>query len=162
VTFGKIEARIRLPYSRGIWSAFWALGLDIATIAWPSCGELDVMENVGSEPSTVHGTVHGPGYSGGNGITAKYELPRGQKFSDDFHTFSAIWTPVLVEFFVDGNRYGHVTPASLPPGRPWVFNQPFFLILNVAVGGDWPGPPDASTVLPQLMIIDYVRVYQQH
>jgi beta-glucanase (GH16 family) len=160
ITYGKIEARIRIPYGQGIWPAFWMLGSDIGTVGWPKCGELDVMENIGREPSAVHGTVHGPGYSGSAGITASYVLPDGQKFSDAFHTFSVAWTPDSVEFSVDGVSYSKVILASLPLGTQWVFNKPFFILLNLAVGGNWPGFPDHSTAFPQLMTVDYVRVHQ--
>jgi beta-glucanase (GH16 family) len=136
------------------------LGTDITTVSWPACGEVDIMENIGKEPSTVHGTVHGPGYSGANGIGAPYALPNGQKFSDDYHIFSVIWTSTSVEFFVDSHSYQKVTLSSLPPGTKWVFNTPFFIILNVAVGGGWPGYPDNTTSFPQTMLVDYVRVYQ--
>ena len=119
------------------------------------------MENIGREPSIVHGTFHGPGYSGANGVSASYTLPNGQKFSDDFHTFAVEWEPNVVRFYVDGLLYKTRTPADLPPGTTWVFNHPFFIILNVAVGGGFPGNPDATTVFPQTMQVDYVRVYQR-
>jgi beta-glucanase (GH16 family) len=119
------------------------------------------MENIGREPSIVHGTFHGPGYSGGNGVSASYSLPAPKKFSDDYHTFAVEWEPNVIRFYVDGLLYKTRTPADLRPGRAWVFNHPFFLILNVAVGGDWPGSPDDTTVFPQLMKVDYVRVYQR-
>ena len=157
-TYGKIEARIKIPFGQGMWPAFWMLGSDIDSVGWPGCGEIDIMENIGREPSIVHGTVHGPGYSGASGIGAAYTLANGAKFSDDFHTFSVIWSPQSVQFLVDGNSYQTVTPASLPKGTSWVFNTPFFLLLNVAVGGSWPGYPDSSTHFPQTMTVDYVRV----
>jgi beta-glucanase (GH16 family) len=160
-TYGRFEARIKIPYGRGIWPAFWMLGDDIDTAGWPNCGEIDIMENSGREPSIVHGTLHGPGYSGANGVTASYALPSSQKFSDDYHTFAVEWEPNVMRFYVDGLPYKKRTPADLPAGKAWVFNHPFFLILNVAVGGRFPGNPDATTVFPQLMKIDYVRVYQR-
>jgi beta-glucanase (GH16 family) len=160
-TYGRFEARIKIPYGQGIWPAFWMLGSDIDTAGWPNCGEIDIMENIGREPAIVHGTMHGPGYSGGNGITASYALPSSQKFSDDYHTFAVEWEPSVVRFYVDGLLYRTRIPADLPPGKVWVFNHPFFLILNVAVGGSFPGNPDATTVFPQLMKVDYVRVYQR-
>ncbi len=159
-TYGRIEARIKIPFGQGLWPAFWMLGDNIASVSWPTCGEVNIMENIGKEPSTVHGTVHGPGYSGGSGITAQYVLPNGQKFSDDFHIFEVIWTPTSVEFFVDSQSYSKVTPASLPAGAKWVYDHGFFLLLNVAVGGGWPGNPDQTTSFPQSMTVDYVRVYQ--
>jgi beta-glucanase (GH16 family) len=159
--YGRFEARIKIPYGQGIWPAFWMLGDNIDTAGWPNCGEIDIMENIGKEPSIVHGTFHGPGYSGANGITAAYTFPNGQKFSDDFHTFAVEWEPNVMRFYVDGLLYKTRTPADLPPGTTWVFDHPFFIILNVAVGGGFPGNPDATTVFPQTMQIDYVRVYQR-
>lgn len=159
--YGRFEARIRIPYGQGIWPAFWMLGNNISTAGWPNCGEIDIMENIGKEPSIMHGTFHGPGYSGGNGIGAAYTLTNGQKFSDDFHTFAVEWEPNVMRFYVDELLYKTRTPADLPAGTSWVFDHPFFLILNVAVGGGWPGNPDATTVFPQRMLVDYVRVYQR-
>lgn len=159
--YGRFEARIKIPYGQGIWPAFWMLGDDLDTAGWPNCGEIDIMENIGREPSIVHGTLHGPGYSGANGVTASYPLPPSQKFSDDYHTFAVEWEPNVVRFYVDGLLYKTRTPADLPAGKAWVFNHPFFIILNVAVGGGFPGNPDATTVFPQLMKVDYVRVYQR-
>jgi beta-glucanase (GH16 family) len=160
--YGRFEARIKIPFGQGIWPAFWMLGDDIDTAGWPACGEIDIMENIGREPAIVHGTLHGPGYSGGNGITASYALPSSQKFSDDYHTFAVEWEPNVMRFYVDGLLYKTRTPADLPAGKTWVFNHPFFIILNVAVGGNFPGNPDATTVFPQLMKVDYVRVYQRN
>lgn len=159
-TYGRFEARIKVPYGQGIWPAFWMLGDNIDTARWPNCGEIDIMENIGKEPSIAHGTLHGPGYSGERGISAAYTLPSGQKFSDDFHTFAVEWEPNVMRFYVDGLLYKTRTPTDLPPGTTWVFGHPFFIILNVSVGGTWPGNPDATTVFPQQMLVDYVRVYQ--
>ena len=156
--YGTIEARIRLPFGQGIWPAFWMLGANITTAGWPQCGEIDIMENIGREPSINHGSAHGPGYSGGSSITGLFTLSGGARLSDDFHTFAIQWAPGTIKFFVDGNIYKTVTVASLPAGASWVFDNPFFLILNVAVGGNWPGGPDATTTFPQQMMVDYVRV----
>ncbi|MGP3951820.1 glycoside hydrolase family 16 protein [Streptomyces sp. 7N604] len=156
-TYGHFEARMKLPSGQGVWPAFWALGEDIGSAGWPACGELDIMENIGKEPGTVHGTLHGPGYSGEGGIGAGYTLPNGQKFSDDFHTFAVDWSPDSITWSVDGNVYQTRTPADLN-GKKWVFDHPFFLIMNFAVGGYWPGDPDGSTVFPQQLVVDYVRV----
>lgn len=161
LTFGRIEARLKIPFGQGIWPAFWTLGTDINQVGWPTCGEMDIMENIGREPSTVHGTIHGPGYSGANGIGAAYSLSIGQRFADDFHTFAIEWEPNVIRFYVDGLLYNTITPANLPANSSWVFAHPFFILLNVAVGGFWPGNPDASTIFPQTMTVDYVRVYQR-
>jgi beta-glucanase (GH16 family) len=158
--YGHIEARIQLPRGQGIWPAFWALGDNIGSVGWPNSGEIDIMENVGREPSVNHGSLHGPGYSGGNPLTATYTLPGGQAFADAFHLFAIDWSPDLVTFSVDGNAYESHTPADTN-GNPWVFNHPFFLLLNVAVGGSFPGSPDGSTVFPQRMVVDYVHVFAQ-
>src|SRR5438105_3210696 len=159
--YGRFEARIKIPFGQGIWPAFWLLGENIDTAHWPNCGEIDIMENIGKEPSIVHGTFHGPGYSGGKGISAAYALANSQKFSDSFHEFAVEWEPNVIRFYVDGSLYRTRTPADLPAGAQWVFDHPFFIILNVAVGGGWPGNPDTTTVFPQQMQVDYVRVYKR-
>ncbi|MFI5184313.1 MAG: glycoside hydrolase family 16 protein, partial [Vicinamibacteria bacterium] len=159
--YGRFESRMKIPYGQGMWPAFWMLGADIETLGWPACGEVDVMENVGFEPAIVHGTFHGPGYSGAGGLGAPYPLSGGARFSDDFHVFAVEWEPNAVRWYVDGNLYETRTPADLPAGTKWVFDHPFFVILNVAVGGGWPGAPDATTVFPQRMLVDYVRVYSR-
>jgi beta-glucanase (GH16 family) len=156
--YGRIEARIRLPFGQGIWPAFWMLGSSFPGTPWPQCGEIDIMENVGREPSINHGSVHGPGYSGGSAISGLYTLPGSARFGDDFHVFAIQWAPQTITFSVDGVAYKTVTPALLPAGASWVFDKPFFLILNVAVGGTFPGNPDGTTQFPQEMIVDYVRV----
>ncbi|GAB1325996.1 lectin [Streptomyces sennicomposti] len=155
--YGHVEARMKIPRGQGMWPAFWMLGTDIGQVGWPNSGEIDVMENVGFEPSTVHGTIHGPGYSGSAGIGAPYSLPNGQAFADAFHTFAVDWAPDSITWSVDGNVYQRRTPADLG-GRTWVFNKPFFLILNLAVGGYWPGDPDGSTSFPQQLVVDSVSV----
>ncbi|WP_030344587.1 glycoside hydrolase family 16 protein [Streptomyces sp. NRRL S-1022] len=152
--YGHVEARMKIPRGQGMWPAFWMLG---TPVNWPDSGEIDVMENVGFEPSTVHGTIHGPGYSGSGGIGAPYSLPNGQAFADAFHTFAVDWAPDSITWSVDGNVYQRRTPADLG-GKTWVFNKPFFLILNLAVGGYWPGDPDGSTQFPQTLVVDSVSV----
>lgn len=152
--YGHVEARMKIPRGQGMWPAFWMLG---TPVNWPDSGEIDVMENVGFEPSTVHGTIHGPGYSGSGGIGAGYSLPGGQAFADAFHTFAVDWAPDSITWSVDGNVYQRRTPADLG-GKTWVFNKPFFLILNLAVGGYWPGDPDGSTQFPQQLVVDSVSV----
>ncbi|REH29579.1 glycoside hydrolase family 16 protein [Kutzneria buriramensis] len=152
--YGHFEARMKIPRGQGMWPAFWLLGDDIGDVGWPQCGELDIMENVGFEPTTVHGTMHGPGYSGANGIGAGYD---GPVFADDFHTYALDWSPGSIGWSVDGNLYETRTPADVG-GNQWVFDHPFHIILNLAVGGDWPGDPDDSTQFPQQLVVDYVHV----
>ena len=158
--YGRAEARLTLPRGQGLWPAFWMLGTDIAQVGWPACGEVDIMENLGREPTLVHGTVHGPGYSGKHAISAQYTLPGAPVLADDFHLYAADWRPSRIEFSIDGHVYATFTSASLPPGAKWVYNHPYFIILNLAVGGVWPGNPDASTTFPQDLTVDYVRVYK--
>jgi len=158
--YGRLEARLKVPYGQGMWPAFWLLGSNIDNVGWPTCGEVDIMENLGREPSIIHGTLHGPNYSGGAGPTASYTVANNQHFSDSFHTFAVEWEPNVVRFYCDGILYQTRTPADVP-GKTWVFDHPFFIILNLAVGGDWPGGPDATTVFPQNLVVDYVRVYQR-
>jgi beta-glucosidase len=155
--FGRVEARLKLPAGAGLWPAFWMLGTNLDQVGWPRSGEIDIMENIGREPNRVYATVHGPGYSGGQGIGQGYDL--GEPVSADFHTYAIEWTPNLVRWFVDDTETFSVSPDDLPSGAEWVYNHPFFLLLNVAVGGNWPGNPDANTVFPQTMLVDYVRVY---
>ena len=160
-TYGHIESRIKIPYGQGMWPAFWLLGNDISTNTWPGCGEIDVMENIGKEPTKAHGTMHGPGYSGGAGPTAIYTLPGSGKFADDFHVFAIEWEQSVIRWYVDGALYSTKTPADIGSGNTWVFSHPFFILLNLAVGGGWPGNPDTTTVFPQTMTVDYVRVCQR-
>lgn len=157
-TYGRFEARIKIPAGQGMWPAFWMLGNNIDLVSWPACGEIDVMENIGLEPAKIYGSIHGPGYIGGVGLSQTYTLSSGN-FSDDFHVYAVEWEKNIVRFYVDSAFYGSFTPNQLPQGAVWEFDHPFFLILNLAVGGDWPGPPDNTTVFPQTMLVDYVRVY---
>ncbi|MBN1171679.1 MAG: family 16 glycosylhydrolase [Micromonosporaceae bacterium] len=157
--YGRMEARMKLPKGQGIWPAFWALGDNLGSVGWPNSGEIDIMENVGKEPGTVHGSLHGPGYSGGNPLTGSYTLPNGQAFGDGFHTFAVDWAPDSITWYVDGIQYSRHVPADAG-SNTWVFGHPFFLILNVAVGGTWPGSPDATSTFPQQMVVDYVHVYE--
>ncbi|WP_017606295.1 glycoside hydrolase family 16 protein [Nocardiopsis alkaliphila] len=156
--YGRIEARIQIPRGQGIWPAFWMLGADFPRTPWPDSGEIDIMENIGREPHLVHGSLHGPGYHGGNPLTGSYMHPQGWSFADTFHVFAVDWRPGSVTWSVNGDAYQTYTWEDTR-GNPWVYDQPFFMILNVAVGGDWPGYPDASTRFPQQMRVDYVRVY---
>jgi len=155
-TYGRIEARIKLPIGQGIWPAFWMLGTNIKSVGWPQCGEIDIMEYRGQEPKFISGSLHGPGYSGGNPLTRRFYLQDGQ-FDDDFHIFAIEWTIGEIRWYVDDIHYFTAKPEDA--NGEWVFNQPFYIILNVAVGGNFVGPPNSSTVFPQTMLIDYVRVY---
>jgi len=157
--YGRFEARIRIPAGQGMWPAFWMMGEGAAS--WPDRGEIDIMENIGKEPDTVHGTIHGPGYSGSKGISTPFTLPAGRKFAEDFHVYAIEWQPNAIRWYVDNELYKTVTPADLPAGTKWVFDRPFYLLLNLAIGGGWPGSPDSATVFPQSMLVDYVRVYER-
>lgn len=159
--YGRFEARIRLPIGQGIWPAFWLLGADIDQVGWPACGEIDIMEYRGQQPTVVHGSLHGPGYSGGNAITRLYRLPDGENFVEGFHVFAVEWDPSRIAFSVDGTTYQVVTANDVLAQGRWVFDHPFFLVLNVAVGGSFVGPPDETTPLPQSMLVDYVRVFSR-
>jgi beta-glucanase (GH16 family) len=152
-TYGRLEARIKLPAGQGLWSTFWLVDNDCTKNGWqPSCGEVDIMENIGREPGTNYGTAHGPGY-----FTGTYKLPHGV-FSDDFHVFALQWSPNNLYFFVDGINY-YTAKASDQNQANWVYNRPYYIILNVAIGGDWPGSPNATTVFPQKMLVSYVRLF---
>lgn len=157
-TYGRFEARIKTPFGPGLWPAFWMLGDDIDVVGWPFCGEIDVMELRGQEPSRIHGSVHGPGYSGGNAVTDTFDLSDG-RFDTEFHVFAVEWGEGFVEYFVDGQLYLRLTPNDVP--GDWVYDDDFFMILNVAVGGSFVGfPSPTGTRFPQTMTVDYVRVYQ--
>jgi beta-glucanase (GH16 family) len=160
IQYGRIEARMQLPYSQGMWPAFWMLGNNIDAVGWPACGEIDIMENIGRTPSTVYGTIHGPQYAN-QGLGSSYTLLPGHEFHDDYHIFGAIWSPYQIQFYVDDTVYVTLSRSSLMYGAQWPFyDHPFFIIFDLAVGGPWAGNPDATTVWPQYMYIDYVRAYQ--
>lgn len=161
IQYGRIEARVKMPGGQGIWPAFWMLGENIGKVHWPECGEMDIMETIGSTPAVNHGSIHGPGFTG-SAIGLSFTLPGGANFPDGFHTFGMIWTKQKIEYYIDqpSNIYASFTPKDLPPGARWPFDDgKYFFLLNVAVGGDWPESPDASTQFPQEMLVDYVRVY---
>lgn len=156
--YGRFEARIKLPVGQGLWPAFWMLGANFQTVGWPACGEIDIMEYRGQEPNIVHGSLHGPGYAGGAAVTGRFTLP-GDGFDAGFHVFAIEWGNSTITWLVDGQVYQRRGPADLPPGTRWVFDHPFFILLNLAVGGNFVGAPDASTQFPQAMLVDWVRVY---
>ncbi len=156
---GRFETRLRVPAGQGLWPAFWLLGSDFASVGWPACGEIDVMEYRGQEPDVVHGSLHGPGYSGGAAITRRYQAP--VPLDGDFHVYAVEWTSKKITWSLDGTGYFTVSPGDLPKGAPWVFNHDFFVILDLAVGGGFVGPPDEGTAFPQSLLVDWVRVYRR-
>lgn len=157
-TFGRFEARIKMPYGPGIWPAFWLLGNDIDQVDWPQCGEIDVVEMRGQQPSIIHGTIHGPGYSDGEGPTSSFGL-ENDRFDKAFHLFAIEWGEDYVDHYIDDTLFQRITPEDVD--GEWVYDHPFFMILNVAVGGNYVGFPISSTPFPQKMIIDYVKVYTE-
>lgn len=158
--YGRMEARIKIPRGQGMWPAFWAMGNNFDQVGWPDCGEMDIMENIGREPFMVHGTLHGPGYSGDTPLTGAYTLPHGARVADGYHVFAAEWEPDTVRFYVDGVLTETKSAAEVP-GKPWAFDHPFFILFNLAVGGNWPGNPNPHTAFPATMLVDYVRVYRR-
>jgi len=158
-TQGRFEARIRLPIGQGIWPAFWLLGADFETVGWPMCGEIDIMEYRGQEPNVLHGSLHGPGFYGGSALTGRYDLEGDDGFDADYHVFAVEWYADRITWLIDDTRYLTITPGDLPPNARWVFDHPFFVVLNVAVGGHFVGPPDANTTFPQTMLVDWVRIH---
>ncbi|MEN0037822.1 MAG: family 16 glycosylhydrolase [Cellvibrio sp.] len=157
-THGRVEARLKLPQTQGIWPAFWMLGNNINSIGWPQSGEIDIMEHVGYEPTTTHGALHGPGYSGNTPFMGTHNL--GEYVDVNYHVYAVEWDANGIRWFRDNVQFYSVTRAQVQGYGAWVFDSPFFLLLNVAVGGNWPGSPDAGSVFPQRMYVDYVRVYQ--
>jgi beta-glucanase (GH16 family) len=157
-TYGRVEARMKLPFGNGLWPAFWMLGEDITQTPWPASGEIDIMEHIGRQPRHIYGTVHGPGYSGGGGVGHFKTFPDGT-LSEEFHTYAIEWEPGEIRWYVDDEQFFKLTPEQVP--GEWVFDKPYFILINLAVGGNWPGYPDDSTVFPQYLTVDYVRVYQR-
>jgi len=164
--YGFFEARIKLPYGQGIWPAYWMLGANISQVGWPTSGEVDIMENIGKKSweghnlSSLHSAAPDDPHPHANFTkNAPFDLPRGAAFHDDYHLFQMLWAKDSFSFYVDGALYETQTPAEYGK-NPWPFNAPCFLILNTAIGGNWPGKPDATTVFPQRMLVDYIRVYQ--
>jgi beta-glucanase (GH16 family) len=170
-SLGRWEARIRLPVGQGLWPAFWMLGANYPQVGWPACGEIDIMEQRGQEPGVANGSLHATGYFGGSAITARYVCAVAPTcaappctpicpFNEDFHVFAVEIEANRIVFEVDGAVYQEVKQDMLPPGSAWPFGNPFFVLLNVAVGGNFVGAPDVATVFPQTMLVDYVRYYQ--
>jgi beta-glucanase (GH16 family) len=157
-TYGRIETRLKVPRGAGLWPAAWVLAANIAEVGWPECGEIDVMEHVCRDPRALYGTIHGPGYSGDHGHGRRIELP--YEIADDFHVVAVDWDEAALEWSLDAEPFLHVTPDDLAPKR-WVFDHPVYLLLNLAVGGHFGGPPAADLALPQTYLVDYVRVYER-
>lgn len=155
--YGRVEARLKVPAGKGLWPAFWMLGESFNGSNWPDCGEIDIMEYIGKEPDLVLGTLHGPGYSGALGISQWNR----QKFNiaDDYHTYAVEWTPDQINWFFDGVKYHTVNRVDVG-SRTWVGDRPYFVILNLAVGGQLPGLVGVDTVFPAQLLVDYVRYYQ--
>lgn len=151
-TFGRIDVRAKLPKGKGIWPAIWMLGETITTVGWPACGEIDIMELVGHEPAKSHGTVHFD-QGGYRTSTGSKSLTTGD-FSESFHVFSLVWEKNKITWYIDNESFKTFSHEESE------FNQPQFFIMNVAVGGNWPGSPDGTTVFPQSMVVDYIRVFQ--
>jgi beta-glucanase (GH16 family) len=160
IRYGTLEASIKVPRGAGLWPAFWTLGADIDAVGWPRSGEVDVMENIGSDAFTVYGSIHGP-QSGPSAGPYRFVAPKRSPvaLSAGFHVYGVTWTPNRIVFSLDGIPYSTRTPESLSAGQRWVFDKPFFLLLNLAVGGTWPGSPNPSTRFPATMLVDWVRVY---
>jgi len=164
--YGRVESRMSLPVGPGIWPAFWALGSNISSVGWPVCGEIDYMENVpasgGLGPTAISSTLHGNSPSGVYGLGRQYTFPSGDVTG--MHAYGAIWSPGMVQFYVDdpAKVFFAQTASDMTKGQVWAFDHPFFLLLNLAIGGDgsWPGPADATTPSPALMTVDYVRIYK--
>lgn len=156
--YGRIEARIKTPAGQGMWPAFWMLGENINTVGWPKCGEIDIMEQRGLYPFITHGSLHGPGYSGGSAITKSYRLDEGN-FTDEFYVYAVEWGVDYIDFYLNGTLYNSVKSETVSAN--WVYNQPFFILLNVAVGGTFVGSPNDNTPFPGSMYVDYVRVYKE-
>jgi hypothetical protein len=158
-TYGRIDVRAKIPTAKGMWPAIWMLGNNIDQVGWPACGEMDIMELVGTEPNRVHGTLHwGANTTLHASKEAGYTLPTGT-FDQQFHVYSMVWVKDQVQIYIDDILYNTITTSNTA-GSAYPFNSDFFFILNVAVGGTWPGPPDATTSFPQRMVVDYVRVFQ--
>ena len=158
--YGRFEARMKLPEGKGLWPAFWLLGADFDEVGWPACGEIDIMELRGDVPEQIHGTIHGSGYSGADGIGTSYTLS-DETFADDFHTFTVDYEPERLAWYVDGTLYQTLSTGSLPDGSAWSHDGAVFIILNLAVGGNYLGYPDDSTEFPASVEVDYVRVSQR-
>jgi len=157
---GRVEARLKLPAGQGLWPAFWMLGSGFPSVSWPACGELDIMENKGSTPSATSSAIHGPGYSGNTPFAHLNQLPGGA-LSSDFHTYAVEWDGESVRFSVDSAVHYSVARTDLLQYGSSVIGQPYFVILNLAVGGQFDGDPGSNAIFPATMLVDWVRVYSR-
>ncbi|WP_345273521.1 glycoside hydrolase family 16 protein [Flaviramulus aquimarinus] len=159
-TYGRFEARLKTPYGPGIWPAFWLLGDSVDTVGWPECGEIDIMEIKGQEPNITYGSIHGPSSANPqeDAPVSKTFALINDRFDADFHIFAIEWGVDYIDFYIDETLYQRITPGDV---EEWVFNEPFFIILNVAIGGDFVGFPTSNTPFPQTMEVDYIRVYKE-
>ncbi len=157
-TYGLVEARMKIPAGAGLWPAFWLLGNDINTVGWPKSGEIDVLEALDRYPSVAHGFINGPSGDGGH-YTVGRTVVSATSLASRFHTYAISWSRNSITWLLDGVPYGTATPKDLSPGSKWVYNRAFHLVLNLAVGGNWGGPPTSSTHFPATLLVDWVRVY---
>lgn len=151
--YGRIEARLKMPEGIGTWPAFWMLGSDIGEVGWPQSGEIDIIEGLGRDPMTAYGTIHGPGYFGGNGFSKTLVI--GDSLSADFHTYAINWKPDYISWEIDGQVFHEATPSDVAPNQ-WVFNKPFYLIINLAMGGNFAGNVDPKLTSAEL-VVDFIR-----
>jgi beta-glucanase (GH16 family) len=160
LSYGRVEARMTLPRGQGLWPAFWLLGASVDQVGWPACGEVDVMESRGAQPDLVYGSLHGPGYSAGDALS--FGAPAGSGLADGMHVYAAEWDPDEIRWSLDGVVYGRARATRLRRDQPWVLDgRAFFVMLDLAVGGTYGGPPDATTPFPQALVVDHVRLYQR-
>jgi len=159
-TYGRFEARVMIPEGQGLWPAFWLLGASYETDIWPICGEIDILEFQGSRPERLIGSLHGPGHSGGESLSNYHTLSEGS-FADDFHVFSVDWDADQINWYVDDNRFHSVSRGQLPANSAWVYDHPFFILLNLAVGGNFVDSP-LTTSFPGELVVDYVKVYERN
>lgn len=157
-TYGKVEMSAKLPYGHGIWPAFWMLGADFGSNPWPDCGEIDIMEFIGRQPDTIYGTLHGPEYYGSMGL--QNQIKHKTDIHNEFHTYGIEWEENNIKWYFDGQLFHTVSKDKMLSSYTWVFDHDFFMLLNLAVGGNWPQRPNDKTEFPQSYVIDYVRVYQ--
>ncbi|TRX42128.1 glycoside hydrolase family 16 protein [Flavobacterium restrictum] len=158
--YGRFEARLKTPYGLGLWPAFWMLGDNAEFPTWPTCGEIDIMELRGQQPNIIQSSIHGPGYYGADPITGKNTLI-DSRYDTDFHVFAVEWDESKIDFFVDDYLFKRIERSEVEARGNWVFDHPFYMILNVAVGGNFLGNPNSLTPFPQKMTIDYVRAYKK-